>query len=202
MRTIREPASERTFTETARRAQIVDAAIETIAELGYAGTSFAQIAKRAKLSSKGLISYHFAGKDELVQEIVQEIFTDIAQFMANRVAPQPTATAALRAYIEGNIEFAGARRARMKALLDIFMNGALHYDAETERTTVSPLEQILRRGQDSGEFRTFDVQVMATAIQRAVEGPIFLLAGDPDLDLGSYARELVTLFDLATRKLP
>jgi hypothetical protein len=32
----------RTFTEEARRTQIVTAAIETIAELGYAQTSFTQ----------------------------------------------------------------------------------------------------------------------------------------------------------------
>jgi AcrR family transcriptional regulator len=52
----------RTFTEEARRTQIVTAAIETIAELGYAQTSFTQIAKRAGLSGTSLISYHFTGK--------------------------------------------------------------------------------------------------------------------------------------------
>jgi AcrR family transcriptional regulator len=35
----------RTFTETARRAQIVAAAIETIAELGYGQASLARIAE-------------------------------------------------------------------------------------------------------------------------------------------------------------
>jgi AcrR family transcriptional regulator len=57
-----------TITERARRAQIVTAAIGTIAELDYAGASFKQIAARAGLSSTGLISYHFAGKQELVDE--------------------------------------------------------------------------------------------------------------------------------------
>ena len=37
---------ERTFIETARRAQIVVAAIDTIADFGYAGASFARIAER------------------------------------------------------------------------------------------------------------------------------------------------------------
>ena len=37
-------------------------AITTIAELGYASASFARIAKRAGLSSTGLISYHFANR--------------------------------------------------------------------------------------------------------------------------------------------
>jgi AcrR family transcriptional regulator len=35
---------ERTFIETARRAQIVAAAIDTIGEAGFAGASFARIA--------------------------------------------------------------------------------------------------------------------------------------------------------------
>ncbi|MEU6155652.1 TetR family transcriptional regulator [Actinosynnema sp. NPDC047251] len=34
--------------------------METLAESGYAGASFARIAKRAGLSSPGLLSYHFA----------------------------------------------------------------------------------------------------------------------------------------------
>ena len=72
----------RTFTERARRAQIVDAAIETIAELGYARASFAQIARRAALSSTGLISYHFAGKDELIAEVIASIYSTIGAFMA------------------------------------------------------------------------------------------------------------------------
>jgi AcrR family transcriptional regulator len=192
----------RTFTETGRRAQIVAAAIETIAELGYTRASFAQIAKRAGLSSTGLISYHFASKSELVQQAVIQIYGEITAFMTERLAGQPTASAALRAYIEGNIEFSGAHQVQMKALLDIFINGGIDYGEPQERTTVSPLEQILHRGQESGEFRDFDVRVMATSLQRSVEGPTFLLAGDSALDLHAYAQELVTLFERATRADP
>jgi AcrR family transcriptional regulator len=53
-----------TFIEAARRAQIVTAAIETIAGLGYGQASLARIAERAG-TSKGVISYHFPGKDDL-----------------------------------------------------------------------------------------------------------------------------------------
>jgi len=41
--------------------------------------------------------------------------------------------------------------------------------------------------------------VVATAVQRAVEGLPFLLESVPDLDCAAYGRELVTLFDLGTR---
>ncbi|MGH3202817.1 MAG: TetR family transcriptional regulator [Streptosporangiaceae bacterium] len=190
---------KRTFTETARRAQIVEAAIATIAEVGYRGASFTQIAKRAGLSSTGLISYHFAGKDELIEEVVADIVGAIGRFMAGRLQAVPGARAALRAYIEGNVEFTGAHRREMKALVDIFMNGGFHYDTATEEAVVSPVEDILRAGQQAGEFRRFDPKVMATLVQRAVDGLPFLLAGDPDLDVSLYAAEVAAAFDLATR---
>ena len=63
----------RTFTESARRAQIVTSAIDVIAEDGYAKASFSRIAKHAGLSSTGMISYHFAGKDDLITACVAGI---------------------------------------------------------------------------------------------------------------------------------
>ena len=189
---------KRTFTETARRAQIVAAAIETIAQVGYARASFAQIAKRAGLSSTGLISYHFAGKDELIGEVAQTVIGSIAQFMSETMRGASGPRDALRLYIEGNCAFIAGHRTEMKALLEIFMNGGFTYGASEEREVLSPLEQILRAGQDAGEFRGFDVKVMATLIQRAVDGLPFLLANEPDLDIAAYAREVAVAFDLAT----
>src|SRR5665213_1252756 len=149
----------RSFTEIGRRIQIVEAAIETIAEVGYTHASFVRIAKRAGLSSTGLISYHFADKDELIQQIVLTIFEEIGRFMGLRMGRQASAAAALRTYIQANAEFIGTHRTQMKAFLDIFMNGGFHYDETTELTVVSPIEEILRRGQADGEFRAFDTRV-------------------------------------------
>ena len=195
-----ETARRQTFTEAARRAQIVEAAIATIAEVGYARASFVQIAKHAGLSSTGLISYHFANKDELIAQVVSTIFGQIGQFMAERMGQPSSAAEALRTYIQANAAFTGAHRTQMKALLDIFMHGGLPYDETTELTVVSPVEEILRRGQESGEFRAFDTRVMATVIQRAVDGLPFLLATYPDVDVDAYAQEVTTLFELATRR--
>jgi len=197
--------SSRTFTENARRAQIVEAAVQTIAELGFARASFAQIAKRAGLSSTGLISYHFANKDEVITQVVTEAHAALGQFVGQRVQAQTTAAGMLRAYITAVVDFTASHGVQMQALLQIFLNfrptsGGRSYDATTEQTAVSDVERILRHGQDGGEFRQFDTLVMAVTIQRAVDGLPFLLETHPDTDLGSYARELVTLFDLATRR--
>ncbi|HEY7834214.1 MAG TPA: TetR family transcriptional regulator [Ktedonobacterales bacterium] len=199
----KKPSDERsrqTFIEAARRAQIVEAAIATIAEVGYARASFALIAKQAGLSSTGLISYHFASKDELIEQVVSSIIGTMGQFMAQRMERQSNAASALTTYIHATAAFIGTHRRQMKALLDIFLNGGLHYDETAELLVVSPVEEILRRGQESGEFRTFDTRVMAVLIQRAVDGLPFLLATYPDVDVDTYAAEVATTFDLATKK--
>jgi len=194
----RTPA--RTFTEIARRAQIVRAAIETIAELGYSNASFAQIAQRAGLSSTGLISYHFDSREELIGEVVGDILGTIGDYMAARPAgEQADAGVALRGYIEANVEFIDTHRQEMKALLEISLGGGFAYDADTDQAVISPLQQILRRGQREGVFRSFDSAVMATLVQRAIDGLPLLLAADPALDVGAYGAEVATVFDLATR---
>lgn len=188
----------RSFTAEARRTQIVAAAIEVIAEVGYPQTSFSRIAERAGLSSTRLISYHFAGKTELIQEVVAQLFREIGGFMTERVSAATTPVEALHAYIEGNVEFIAGHRTQMKALLSIFLNGGLDYDpAEQEATVLSPVERILLDGQAAGVFRQCDVRVAAAAVQRSLDGIPMMLETTPDLDLDTCARELVTLFDHA-----
>jgi AcrR family transcriptional regulator len=191
----------RTFTEAARRAQIVAAAIETIADAGYANASFARIAQRAGLSSTGLISYHFAGKSELMEQVAHEVYATLDQHMAARMAGARGPAEALEAYIRGITGFIAAHRRPMKAVLEIFMNGGIRYTPDTELVVLSPVEEILRAGQSAGEFRQFDMRIMAAVIQRAIDGLPFLLETHPDIDLGQYADELVTTFTLATRRV-
>jgi AcrR family transcriptional regulator len=188
------------FTEEARRAQIVAAAIETIAELGYANASFAQIARRAGLSSTGLISYHFDGKGDLMTQVAQEVFGSIARHMTERMAGVTSAAQALETYVRGNVQFIAEHRSQMKAVLEIFMNGGVPYEPGTELVVLSPVEEILRGGQEAGQFRDFDPQVLAAIIQRSIDGLPFMLETRPDLDLDAYAEELATTFALATRR--
>lgn len=215
-----EGTPDRSFTAMARRAQIIDATIETIAEQGYSRASFSRIALRIGLSSTRLISYHFAGKQELIDQVTAKIITGIGSFVAQRLAPETTASGALRGYIKATIQYIAEHRTEMKALLAILLSGALspvepptddkqpqdHGQDQDQSAQPhigmplhSPVEQILRDGQRTGEFRQFDTLVVATSIQRSIEGIPMLLETHPDLDLEACAQELITLFDLAVR---
>ena len=202
--TTRDVLGARSVTATARRAQIVAATIDVIVESGYAQTSFARIAERAGLSSTRLISYHFAGKAELVSAVVTEITTAIGEHMAQRMVGQPDAKHGLSAYIRGLVDFIKDHPIQMQALTGIFLDfrtdaGGRSYDTRNEKDTLGIVQDILRDGQSAGLFRDFDTFVMASAIQRSLDGLPFLLQTRPDLDLDAYGDELVTLFDLATR---
>lgn len=208
VRQSRETPAERSLTGTARRSQIIAATIETIAELGYGQTSFARIAERAGLSSTRLISYHFAGKDELMSAAIAEFHDHIGRFMAGRMAGVTCARDALRTYITALVAYIADNRARMRAMMEIFLNfrdeggASRSYDEGDENEVLGHLQRILRDGQRGGEFRDFDTFVMAATVQRALDGLPFLLEARPDLDLAACAEELVTLFDLATRSGP
>lgn len=193
--------NQRSVTSTARRAQILEATIAVIAEDGFAKASFGRIAERAGLSSTRLISYHFAGKHDLVGAVVEHVVTAIGTAVGAQVRRADTSAGRLRAYIEGVVAFSDEHRDQMRALLQIVMSGAWHHGA-TGPSETGHLEEILLAGQRDGELRDFDVRVMATTVQRAVEALPFLLQAEPDLDCGAYAAELVDLFDRATRAEP
>ncbi len=205
MRTKDKPNDQHhpTFTEAARRAQIIECAIETIATLGYAQASLAQIAKQAAIS-KGVITYYFTSKEELLEQVVTEIYTAAVQAVTPQIAAQPTAQRRLQAYIRSAVDYIGTHRTRMVALLEIALNfrtadGKLRYRG-TEEWILTALEALLHQGQEEGEFRAFDLRVMAVTIRQAIDAVAPLLAAHPTLDTDSYAQELVTLFDRATRK--
>lgn len=191
------------FIEAARRAQIIECAIKTIATLGYTQASLAQIAKEAGIS-KGVISYHFMDKETLLEQVVTAIYAAGADFMTPKIIAQPTATQMLQTYIQTNLEYIGSHRLEMIAVAEIMLNlrsrdGKLRFDFAEEKPVLAALEAILHKGQKDGEFRKFDTQVMAITIRRAIDAVPPVLMATPDLDLEAYIRELVTLFELSTR---
>jgi AcrR family transcriptional regulator len=193
---------ERTFIETARRAQIAAAAIDVIAEAGYAGASFARIAERVGIS-RGLISYHFDNKDDLIKQVVHEAAEQAIAYIRPRVLAESTGPETLRAYIESNLAFMRDHRNNVIAMIEIARSAEgrrIFYGDTAVINAVGALEQGLSDFQTAGQLRPdFDPHVMAIAIRAAIEAASPLLALDPEFDIDNYSREIITVFDLATR---
>jgi AcrR family transcriptional regulator len=190
----------RSFVSNARRAQIVDAAIETLADVGYANTSLARIAARLGIS-KGVISYHFSGKDDLIAEIVSQVLQRARAYMQPRIEAQTTGPEILRAYIESNLEFMRDNPNQLRAVVEIVratIAGAKSPFTGDRDGGVHILTELLTRFQTAGDLRAdFDPTAMAIAIRAVIDAAPGRLA-DPAFDIDQYTHEAVTIFHRAT----
>ncbi|MBF6331342.1 TetR/AcrR family transcriptional regulator [Nocardia transvalensis] len=194
----------RSFIEEARRRQIIAAAVEVISEVGYGNASLARIAERAGIS-KGVISYHFDGKDDLMTQLVVQLYILGGEFMAPVIEEAEGPRDKLLAYLESNLRFIDANRKHVAALTQVVMNlrkndGTPRFaSSEGEREIIKPLIAILDAGQDSGEFGDFDPIVMAKAVRDVVDGAAGRAIREPDWDVRTYATQVCRMFDLATK---
>ncbi|WP_189221033.1 TetR/AcrR family transcriptional regulator [Saccharothrix coeruleofusca] len=187
----------KSVTEQARRAQIIAAAIEVVAELGYQATSFKRIAQRAGLSSTGLISYHFKGKQELVDEVFAEVLRRFTTFVLDRLDRADTAAGELRAFLSANLRFMAAHRAEAVAFLRLRPHVSEREVAEGDHRKMADL---LRAGQAAGEFRDFDPDIMSIFLLALRTGVLTRAADDAAVDIELCERELLIAVELATRR--
>jgi len=113
------PRDRPTFTEAARRQQIIDAALQTIAEQGYTQASFAEIARSLGIT-KGLIAYHFDGKHDLITSTIQTLLSRQSAYVKARVAAHHDAAGRMQAYIAASFDYIAQHRAHVAALVDLW----------------------------------------------------------------------------------
>ena len=193
-----------TFIEAARRAQIIEAALATIADLGFMNASLAQIARRAGIS-KGVIGYYFPTKDDLVKAVVDSFYMTGHETMMAQLSTATTATELLRRYITHNLAYIDENRVATRAIGDIIANfrnpdGTNVYQPEDAEPLVAGTAEMFRWGQQTAEFREFDVTVMAVMLRGCIDAFGNRLNAQPDLDVALYRDELVAMFVAATRK--
>lgn len=195
----------RSFVEVARRRQIIDAAIETVAERGYANASLAHIATTAGIS-KSVISYHFAGKEELLREVVTAVFDECGEAVGAALASCHTWTERLAATITGQLEYLRDHRTRWLAASEIVIS---HRDEsgtplylQSGDEEIEGIVEILEAGRDAGEFGAFDVRIAALTVVHGLDGVLTEWQKDESLDLDDYGRRLVAFILRAVRPGP
>ena len=194
---------QKSFIEQARREQIVDAAIDVLCESGFAAASLGAIAERIGVS-KGVLSYHFAGKSELLHEVIARVLTEAAAYMIPRVAAAACYLDALRIYVTSNLAFIDQHRREILAFTEI-VNGMPpggsdpppYYDGH--RKAVEELTRLLEAGQAAGEFGQFSAPVTAVSLRASVDAISGLLRADPAMDVAGYGAELLGLYERAVR---
>lgn len=163
--------SKRSFIEESRRAQIIEATINTLAKYGYTNASFVRIGKEAGITPS-LIGYHFDNKEELMQTTLHAILAERAAHVKAKLTDISSAGDKLRIAIEADLDHMTTNIYKFKALAEIIFTirseeGALTYLSEKETDLFNLTHRILEEGKRSGEFINVDTHSMAIIIDGA-----------------------------------
>ena len=89
-------------TEDTRRRQLVEVTIDSLAELGFVGTTLAQIAIRAGVST-GLVAHYFGDKDGLLDAAFRSLATRVGNQVRARLRQVGTPRGRIQAVIDANL---------------------------------------------------------------------------------------------------
>ncbi len=96
------PAQPRDEGEEARRSQLIEVTIDSLAEVGYVGTTLAEIARRAGVSP-GLVAHYFGDKDGLLSAAFRALARPLAARVRARLALAHTPRGRVQAVIDVNL---------------------------------------------------------------------------------------------------
>lgn len=139
-----------------RRGELIEAAIRTIAERGYDQTTIRDIAQAAG-TAPGSIHYHFASREELLQEALVDSDRRFRNEVREEVARVPGALDKLSRLFDLCFPEDEARVAFLKVVIDFWHQATRRDDFRSlfdsaHHAWINELEQILDAGGREGEL--------------------------------------------------
>ncbi|GAA2643214.1 TetR/AcrR family transcriptional regulator [Streptomyces lunalinharesii] len=185
-----------TFTERARRQQLIDCTVDLISSRGFPSTSLAAIAERAGVS-KAAVLYHFSSKDNLTRAALTQVLEQFGGYVRERVERAPDPLAAVVAYVHAMIDYQRDHRRQVRVITEMLLDdaGGTRLKTPGQHDTYGrwqALAALLEEGQRAGVLREFEPRAVALAIGGAIDGVIGHWLDHPDLDLDAAAAELET----------
>lgn len=188
---------QRSFIEAARRKQIVAATIDVLADQGYPSASLGAIADHLGVS-KGIISYHFAGKAEVMSEVVNSVLAEAEEAMTPELRASTSYGEALDRYLATNLAFIAAHRRDVLAMAEVLSSDRqiLADFSRRQAAAVDALAGIIQGGIEAGEFAAVPVRSSAIAMRAAIDAATALLNADPEAEaeVERYGDDLAALF--------
>jgi AcrR family transcriptional regulator len=181
----------------------VAAAIDVIAETGWAQASIRKIADRVGVAMSAVL-YHFGTKDNLVDAIIEEMYRTALSVVVPAVDAESTAASKLNAYIRSSVAYFDTHRSHLAALVQLgagyqpsdgrrFDELGLNPELREELVALDPTA-ILTAGQQGHEFGDFPIASMAIALRGTVNAAVENILREPEFDTHAYGEDLVAIF--------
>jgi TetR/AcrR family transcriptional regulator len=176
-----------TFTEQARRAQLIDVTIELVAERGYAAASLGRIAESAGITKAGVL-YHFPSKQALVEAAHEHVLSALVTTVGAAVeAAGPAGGPA--AYIRSMVGHLRDRPRHVRMLIEAITSGASLTDSKARWSVVAELVSAARAAR--GLTGVADVRSAALVIGGGIDAIVSESLADPEYDAAAAAELLV-----------
>ena len=148
--------SQRTGSRQYTRQQLLEAAAEEFAQLGFQGANVNRIADAAGFSI-GTIYNHFPSKRELMLAFIEEIGKMHVDFIQNQVEQETEPNLRLRTFFKAGFAFVHTNLVKARAIFNT-LNGPDEEFRQSLFETYAPLfellsENILKPGIENGDFR-------------------------------------------------
>jgi AcrR family transcriptional regulator len=188
------PSGARSFIETARRKQLMEAAVAAVNDVGYHRASLAEIARRASIA-KSAVVYYFSSKEALLLQLVESVFSALGQDLQAAVDGVEGAPARLAAYADAYLSHVDAHRRRIAAAVEIVVShrtadGTPLYLVEDDEDTAL-LRSILRAGVAEGSFLPLPAEVATGLVESVLDRAVTLVQRDPEIDLSELRAHAV-----------
>lgn len=153
-----------------RRAQLIDATLQSIDQSGLSGTTLATVAQHANIST-GIVSHYFGGKDGLLEATMRHILRDLWEAtMRRRTAAKNEPRARLRAIVAANFDVSQVNTPVMKTWL-AFWAESMHQPA------LRRLQRVNTRRLYSNLCAEFEKVLPHAASRRAASGLAAMIDG-------------------------
>ncbi|MEV4280942.1 TetR/AcrR family transcriptional regulator [Actinoplanes xinjiangensis] len=189
------PDRQLTFTEQARRAQLVDVTIRVIAEHGYAGCSLQRIADAAGIT-KAAVIYHFATKRAVVRAAYDTVIAGLTDHVGALITQATTPAGRVDAYVRGLIGYMGANpdhvRVIVEALDDDHDTGIADRPHSPERWR--PLADLINAAKNARVYRQdLDARITAIVLGGAIDAVVAEFLTDRSFDTDTAADAVVDM---------
>lgn len=187
------------FIEQACRRQIIEAAVTTVARMGFRNASLGAIAHMSAIS-KGVNPYQFSGKEELMEACVDRVYASIAERAISQLE-QLTPLEFVREHILAVARDDLAHREDLVAGTEIVTHlrrkdGRRRYSMADNEGLYRTLEQ---KYEAVSAMRVFDHRVMAVTVQSALDSMFGYWITFPEHDLIAHTEQLANLVVAAIR---
>lgn len=184
-----------TFTERARRDQLVALTVDLVAEHGYRGTSLQRIADAAEIS-KAAVLYHFPSKDAVIAAAYERVSGELVAEVGAAVDAAPDPATAAETYLDAVLAHLSAHPHHARLVAEALPD---ERDVTDDRPS-SPrrwesLAGLITEAQEQGLARTeIDARTSAIMLNGVVDAVVAAALEDPSFridDARAGVRDLV-----------